>query len=154
MENLPTTREELMNSFSKSLPHISQGNEISTYNGNIISNEAIVRYSVKIRHAFPALPPEYYNVLLEMVKEEGFTDGRFRDAVHHVIKTCIYPTPTIAQFISFDRRIKIYTYSEYCKLCDQGDGKNYQPVALAGNIKPVWAHINDINQYNLKIWKK
>ncbi|MEN6569024.1 MAG: hypothetical protein ABFC18_03325 [Rikenellaceae bacterium] len=72
----------------------------------------------------------------------------------HVICTCQYPQPTIANFISFDRRVKVYTYSEYCKLCDEGDGKNYQPVAIAGNTYPVWAHNNDINQYKLQLWKK
>jgi len=143
-----------MNNFSKSLDRISPSNEISIYNGNTISDEAIVKYSIKIRSAFPALPPEYYDVLLEMAKEERFTDERFRDAVHHVIKTCIYPAPTIAQFISFDKRFKVYTYSQYCKLCDEGDGKNYQPVAINGNTKPVWAHTNDINQFNLPLWQR
>jgi len=89
-----------------------------------------------------------------MDKENNFTDIRLADAVKHVICTCQYPQPTIAQFISFDRRVKVYTYAQYCKLCEEGDGKNYQPVAIDGNIQPVWAHINDINKYNLQLWKK
>jgi len=90
-------------------------------------------------------------VFMDML--EGFTDDRLRDAVRNVISTCVYPQPTIAQFISFDKRIKVYTYSQYCKLCDEGTGKNYHPVAIGENTHPVWVHENDINQYNLKLWQ-
>ena len=150
MENLPTTKADLIKSFSTSSPSVSPESEISIYKGDVISDENIIRYSVKVRHAFPALPPEYYGVLLDMAKEEGFTDERFRDAVHYVIKTCIYPTPTIAQFISFDKRIQTLNYDKYLKLCDEGLGNNYEPITLKGRPAPVWIHINDINQFNIK----
>ena len=129
--------------------------EISIYTGQL-TDKCIVTSVATIKKAFPALPLGFYDVFMDMIQdsENNFNDARLRDAVEHVICTCQYPQPTIANFISFDRRIKIYSYSEYCKLCDQGEGKNYQPVALTGNIKPVWVHINDINQYNLKLWEK
>jgi len=105
-----------------------------------------------IKKAFPSLPLGFYDVFMDMIRETGFTDTRLRDAVKHVICNCQYPQPTIAQFISFDRRIKLHTYAEYCKLADEGDGKNYQPVRVGNNKKPVWAHVNDINEYKLKPW--
>ncbi len=133
---------------------VSKG-EISIYTGSL-TKRCIVSSVATIKKAFPQLPLSFYDVFMDMImdKENNFTDTRLVDAVKHVICTCQYPQPTIANFISFDRRIKVYTYSEYCKLADEGDGKNYQPVALTGNIKPVWVHINDINQYNLQLWKK
>jgi len=109
---------------------------------------------VTIKKAFPALPIGFYDVFMDMVSENKFTDTRLRDAVKHVICNCQYPQPTIANFISFDKRVKVYTYAQYCKLCDEGDGKNYQPVAIGNNTRPAWAHINDINKYNLQLWKK
>ncbi len=130
-------------------------NEISIYKGGIISNESIIKYSIKIRYAFPALPPEFYDVLLEMVKEENFTDERFRDSVHYVIKNCHYPTPTIADFISFDRRFKVFTYDEMLKKLDEmgGDRKiwdSYKRIKLPGRPEPVWIHVNDIAMYKIK----
>lgn len=106
----------------------------------------------KIKKSFPGLPIGFYQVFDERLKANNFTDERLTDAVNHVIDTCVYPTPTIANFISFDRRIKVYTYAQYCKLCDEGDGNNYLPVAINKNVKPVWAHINDISQFNLTLW--
>jgi hypothetical protein len=57
----------------------------------------------KIKKAFPALPVEFYDILCEKIKEHNFTDHRLVKAVNHVIDSCIYPTPTIAQFITFDK---------------------------------------------------
>ena len=153
MENLPVTKEALIKSLSMSSPAISAANEISLYKGSIISDESIVRYSVKIRQAFPSLEPGFYNILLEMAKEENFTDERFRDAVHNVIKTCIYPTPTIAQFISFDKRIKVFKYHDIIKMVDDGDHNafdRYKRVEMDGLPEAVWIHKNDIAKYNIK----
>lgn len=138
-----------MKSFSQSLESTLRENEISIYQGSLISDENIIKYSIKIRQAFSSLPPEFYGILLEMAKEERFTDERFRDAVHHVIKTCIYPTPTIAQFISFDRRFKVYTYEEMIdKFLMNWD--NYKSIQFPDRVKKVWVHIDDIKKYNLK----
>ena len=124
--------------------------EVSIYKGTL-TERCIVESVATIKKAFPALPLSFYDVFMDML--EGFTDDRLRDAVRNVISTCVYPQPTIAQFISFDKRIKVYTYSQYCKLCDEGTGKNYHPVAIGENTHPVWVHENDINQYNLKLWQ-
>lgn len=128
-------------------------NEISIYTGEL-TDRCIVENVATIKKAFPALPLGFYDVFMDMIRETGFTNTRLRDAVKYVICNCQYPQPTIAQFISFDKRIKLYTYSQYCKLCDEGDGKNYLPVKVGNNTNPVWAHINDINEYKLKSWKQ
>lgn len=126
--------------------------EVSIYTGEL-TDRCIVESVVIIKKAFPALPLGFYDVFMDMVRENNFTDDRLRNAVKHVICTCVYPSPTIAQFISFDRKIKILNYSEYCKMCEEGTGTSYQPVKLDGRSKPVYAHIDDIKQYKLTIWK-
>ena len=88
-----------------------------------------------------------------MAKEEKFTDERFRDSVHCVIKTCIYPTPTIAQFISFDKRVKVFKYPEIVKMVEDGDPNafdRYQRIQMEGLPEAVWIHINDVAKYNIK----
>jgi hypothetical protein len=67
---------------------------------------------VKIKATFPSLPKEFFIVLRERLGANNFTDQRLIDAVNHVVDKCIYPTPTIAEFISYDRRTKLYTYNE------------------------------------------
>jgi len=127
-------------------------NELSVYKDKL-TTKGVITNVAKIKKSFPGLPIGFYQVFDERLKANNFTDERLTDAVNHVIDTCVYPQPTIAQFISFDKRIKVYTYSQYCKLCDEGTGKNYHPVAVGENTRPVWVHENDINQYNLKLWQ-
>jgi hypothetical protein len=104
-----------------------------------------------IKKAFPALPLSFYDVLTDRLRAAGFSDQRLFDAVSYVIDSCIYPMPTIAQFISFDKKIKIYTYHQYCQLINEGDnGDNYKAIKFKDNIVLVWIHINDIKKYNIK----
>jgi predicted GNAT superfamily acetyltransferase len=73
-----------------------------------------------LKQAFPQLPVGFYNILHDMIRDDGFSDSRLVDAVKHVIKTCVYPTPTIAQIVNFDRRIKLHTYGEVCAMISKG----------------------------------
>jgi hypothetical protein len=54
-----------------------------------------------IHGTFPALPDAFYGVLCDRIKEHMFTDNEFTRAVKHVIDTCGYATPRIADFITF-----------------------------------------------------
>jgi len=111
----------------------------------------------KIQQTFPTLPEGFYAVLMDRIKANDFTDQRLKDAVTHVVDNCIYPTPTIAQFVSFDRRMKLYTYNQVLKLNDELLGKAfefYRSVRIGNNEKPIYAHANDIKEFNLTLWKK
>jgi hypothetical protein len=155
MENVKEVVQQIKNlpvSTQTSTELTQSNNELSVYKDRLTTKGVIMNVA-KIKKSFPGLPIGFYQVFDERLKANNFTDERLTDAVNHVIDTCIYPTPTIANFISFDRRIKVYTYAQYCKLCDEGDGNNYHPVAINNNVKPVWAHENDIKQFNLKLWQ-
>lgn len=104
------------------MPDYLQGNlpqtdqyEISLYIDEL-TTQGIVSGIKRIKLAFPQLESGFYDVLTDMVREDQFTDQRFKDSVDHVIRTCVYPQPTIAQFLSFDRKVKILTYNDMCKL--------------------------------------
>ena len=47
-----------------------------------------------------------------MIDEEKFTDRRLDDAIKNLVKTCLYPEPTIASVLSYDRLCKLWTYDE------------------------------------------
>jgi hypothetical protein len=105
---------------------------------------------VKIKKTFPSLPAGFYDVFSERIKANNFCDAKLIDAVNYVIDNSVYPTPTIGQFISYDKKIKFYTYEEILKMVDElGDvWKNYAAIDL-GLPKKVWFHVNDIAKYSL-----
>jgi hypothetical protein len=127
-------------------------NELSIYTGPL-TDVGLVQGVATVQKAFPALPATFYDVLIDRLRENGFSDERLADAIAHVIDNCRYPTPTIADFISFDRRFTAYNYGDISKLVDQGlavVGETHKAVKLPNLPKPVWVHVNDIAKYNLK----
>ena len=125
-------------------------NELSIYHGELTAN-AVISSVADIKKAFPALPSGFYDILTDRIKETGFCDTRLRDAVNFVIDNCPYPTPTIANFISFDRTVKFRSHEEMCKeaLTYQQVWKEWMPVKFPNLPKTVWIFANDIVKYSL-----
>lgn len=96
-----------------------------------MTKEVFAKETAKILQAFPKMPDPTFNLLKERFKENKFTDERLRDAVNHVIDT--YEgwdkIPNIANFIQFDKKVKLYTYEESIQIghkylaCVRVDGK-------------------------------
>ena len=143
--------KQLQGSSLKSLDLILDKDEISLYKGSL-SIPCIIKNTTRIKSSFPALPEGFYEIFSERIKDCEFTDERLNDAVNNVIDTCVYPTPTIAQFISWDKRIKIYKYPEIVKMLEDGDPNafsRYKRIELEGLPEAVWIHVNDIAKYKL-----
>lgn len=103
---------------------------ISKYSGELTA-QALSRSVAKIKASFPQLPPEFYSILIDRVKAVGFCDERLIDSVNYVIDNCIYPTPTIANFLSFDKKKRLYSYKEVADLIDKGDKmENFEIVEI------------------------
>lgn len=103
---------------SSSIPlrKTESGYELSVYRGEL-SQKELVRNAAKVKAAFPALPPEFFQILIERFKAKGFCDSRMIDAVNNVIDNCPYPTPTLANFLSYDKKdVKLYTYQQFISL--------------------------------------
>jgi len=132
---------------------------ISVYSGEL-STRTVIDGIKKIKAAFPNLPPDFYDILSDRIKENGFSDMRFVNAINHVIDTCKYPTPTIADFIGYDKQIKLYSYDEMLvKINFAGNSvsfpwDNYKPVKFMDREKLVWVHNDDIRKYKLKIYER
>lgn len=127
-------------------------NEISLYSGALTTKRLIEGIS-RTKKAFPSLPIDFYDILTDRLEANGFSDARFADAVNHVIDSCHYPTPTVADFISFDKRVKCFSYFEIVKMVDAGDidaFKRHQRIVLKDQPDAVWIHVNDIAKYNIK----
>lgn len=127
--------------------------EISAFNEEM-SESNHLKEITNIKLAFPTLPTGFYSVLLDRVRELKISDQRLKFAVAHVIDNCEYPTPTLAQFIRYDRKIKVFNHVQILKMNDdvQGVAKFYRLVRLFNQTKPLYAHESDIERYNLELW--
>ena len=123
------------------------------YNGSL-TNICVARSIKKIMGAFPELPNEFYDILSERIVDAGFSDERLIDGINNVIDTCMYPRPTIAQFISWDKKVPMFTYDQMLKKSDEaGIGIKfwdyYKSFMLKEKAVRVWIHVNDVKQYNI-----
>lgn len=76
----------------------------------------------RIKSAFPSLPTSFYGILIDRIAANNFGDKRLLDSINHVIETCIYPNPTIANFLNFEKKKKLYTYQEVLKFIHENGG--------------------------------
>jgi len=139
------------------LPLIQNDNyyEISIYNDSL-STKFIIESTIKLKKAFPALTKDFFDIFSDRIKENNYTDKRLEDSINYVIDNCVYPTPTIAQFISFDKKVKLFKYEEIVKMLNDNSNvfKSYKSVKIGNLSKPLYAHVTDIEQYGLELWNK
>ena len=67
--------------------------------------------------------------------------------------TCRYPKPSIADFVGYDQKIKIYTHEEICK--NNYNTSMFQAVRISNDqTKPAWVSKIDFEIHNLQKWSK
>jgi hypothetical protein len=144
--------EPLRNSLQRSQQSIlhQTGNEfaLSVYKGELTVKE-VINQEKRLSSSFPNLPASFYDVLMDRLKENHFNDERLKAAVDNLIDTCIYPVPTIANVISFDKTVKVYTYNQICDFVMNGDKmSNYRRIK--SQFLKLWARIDDIEKYKIE----
>lgn len=130
-------------SYGQSLKPIS---EISIYTEEL-TPKGLVENIAKIKKSFPELDKEFFDMLSDAIKRNNFGDIRLSHAVNNVIDNCVYPRPTIAQFISYDVKIKLKTIKEY------RENPEYYKAVDIGISRPMFATVYDIERYKLKLWE-
>ena len=137
---------------SISSPAVSE-NKMSVYSGDL-NLKTVLEQNKNIAQAFPQLPAGFYVILAERLRERKFTDQRLIDAVSHVIDTCPYPIPTVANFLSYDRCIDLLNHSDLMDMLkdDIHVFDRYEPVKIPGLEKARYARKEDIITYRLEKW--
>ena len=92
---------------------------ISKYNGVPATDKEIVAILTELATVYPVINSKIA-VLVKLLTIENFTAKRLNDACTHVLATCKYKEPTIADIVSFDRCVKLYTYSECLQMINRG----------------------------------
>jgi hypothetical protein len=135
------------NSLQSILP-ATTNNSISIYQDELNVPFAISQ-TLRLKKAFPNLPEGFYDILLERVKETGFTDKRLKDAIDTLIDNFIYPTPAIANIISFDKRVKLHSHSDVCDLVAKGNiWDEFSKVKMKGKF--FWISKAEKEQFGIK----
>ena len=99
---------------------IIKGNDccqVSIYHkGKKATQEQLTRNIAKLEMAFPKMQGEFFKILLERIDANNFSNKRLENAVNYVIDKFQYKELNVADIISWDRKINIYTYSQICNL--------------------------------------
>ena len=121
---------------------------LSVYSGEL-KTESVAQNVAKIKAAFPALPKEFFKLFIDRVKDKGFTSERLTDAVNHVIDNCQYPTPTLANFLSFDKRVKVFDYNQLSAMVARQEAKfdSFTRITITG--KPYFVRTSDKHIFNI-----
>ena len=133
MKNLCTTSGRVL---QEGLKKTQCSNEVSLYRGSL-SDRGVAKNMRKLQSAFPKQNKEFFNVLAERLIANGFTDERLTDAVNNVIDNFQYKELNIADIVSFDKKIKLYTYSEACRMVTKDGyefGKDLQRITLDDRV--------------------
>lgn len=122
-------------------------NEISLYKPGKVDPQTWAIGSKMLINAFPKLPIEWFDLLKSLISEENFSNQKFLDSVRHLIKTCPYPEPTIANLLSYDKTVKSHTYEEILEINSKyPDSMKYFKRLNSGK----WVRIEDAEKYNLE----
>jgi hypothetical protein len=114
--------------------------EISLYSDELTAR-GVMENVARIKRAFPQLKDGFYEILSDMIKKDGFTDQRLADAVDNVIRNCIYPEPTLAQFLSWDKKRRVISFEEAADLAYKA-GRNitdlFEQIELPNYKRKMW----------------
>jgi hypothetical protein len=107
----------------------------------------------RLKIYFPKTKPDFFIGLVDRLRANNFTDARLKAAVDHLIDNYTYPEIMAANVISYDSRVKLYTYEQICDLVSQYGAsvwENYKAIKMPGLQKKVFVSVIDIQKYNLE----
>lgn len=113
------------------------GNDISLYRDEVAKPADIAKEIQLLKYSFPDITEEFTAVLMDRIFANRFTKQRIHDAVGFVLDNFHYKNLNIADIISFDRKVKSYTYGEMTALCTPyRTTESFEMIVLNG--KKLW----------------
>lgn len=76
----------------------------------------------RLKAAFPKMASnnDFFDLLSERVVANGFSNERLKDAINQILDNFQYKELVISDIIKYDRKIKLYTYSEVVNMVTKG----------------------------------
>ena len=121
---------------SKGVSRKTASNEISLYEGGMLTDTCIAISLKKLKEAFPRMQPAFFNLLSERIIVNGFSDKRLADAVNNVIDNFEYKELNVSDIIKFDRKVKMHTYAEVAAMVTAGKAtfEDFEKREINGNV--------------------
>jgi hypothetical protein len=110
MENLENG--ESRKSLQRSTALSTTCTEISLYNDQPAETDHIKNECRRLQLVFPVIKAEFILIMAERIKARKMTGKQLTDAIDNLIDNFKYQHPTVADVVSWDRRIKLYSYDE------------------------------------------
>ena len=87
--------------------------EVTTYKGKPATDKEIQAQIDKLRRNYTQMKSDFFAVLINVLTKDKWTAARISDAVSHVIRTKTGGFISVADIMSYDRPMKLYTHSGY-----------------------------------------
>lgn len=145
IESCPVEKLQLSNSRS------TQDLNLSLYHDQKASMDHVAEGISRLQSAFPRMSKEFFSLLFERIDENQFTIKRLEDAINHVIDNFHYREISIADVISYDKRVKLHTYNEVCdSVVSKGlTFDDYEKHTIEGKV--FWIKKVDLLNNNIKL---
>ena len=117
----------------------SESYSVSKYNG-VLTPNVLATQIKKLQTAFPNRSLDFFNILVERIKANNFSNERLIDAVNNVIDNFQYKELNIADIIRYDKREKLITYQQLVKLVSNGQEKMTDWEIIEINNQKLWRH--------------
>ena len=94
--------------------------EVTLYKGEPATKAEIAKETAALIAAYPKQTDAFMAILMQQIVDDRWPVERVQDAVKSILRKALYPTFTIAQFMSFDKPMRLYTHAGYCWLINNG----------------------------------
>lgn len=94
--------------------------ELSVYQDDALTMDVLQEGLTTISAVFPKTSEAVLLLTTRLVMKNEFTNQQFRDAIDHLITNYHYPEFKPADILSFDKKVKLYTYSEVSSMVTSG----------------------------------
>lgn len=130
---------------------------VSIYNDNIANDEFILEQIKRLYICFPDTNKEIFKELFNRIKANEFTEKRLQDAIDNIIDTHTFKTITVADVISYDKTIDIYSYVDVCNIAYEKGAEiwdNFSKVVIGNDI--FYIKNSDVNKiiFNHEVQKE
>lgn len=94
---------------------------VSLYKGETVKPKDLAVSLSRLMLAFPKMSNVFFDILSERVVANKFTSKRLNDAINYLIDNFSYKELNIADIIKFDKKVKLYSYNDVCKMVSKGE---------------------------------
>ena len=120
--------------------------EVTTYKGAPATDAEIAEQIERLRKNYTQMGADFWATLIGELTNDGWTAARIADAVSHVLRVKPGGFLSIADIFSYDKPMKLYTYSGYCWLINNGKATDVDACGDKSDFGKLYTNKGQPNQ--------